>query len=116
MEGNAIRNIVYYRDYYLRFFEGQRPEVKQKLNWTLYLISTVKRVPQKYFRYISGSNGIYEVRVEVESEIFRIFCFFDKGSLVVLMNGFQKKSLKTPRKEIERAEKIKAQYHHEKAK
>lgn len=114
MEENFIRDIIYYQDYYLKFFDKQRAEVKKKLNWTLYLIATVERVPEKYFKHIAGSDGIYEVRVEVGSDIFRVFCFFDKGNLVVIANGFQKKSQKTPKNEIERAEKLKAQYFNEK--
>ena len=114
MEEKFIRDIVYYGDHYLKFFEKQKPEAKKKLNWTLYLIATVERVPEKYFKHITGSDGIYEVRVEVGSNIFRVFCFFDKGNLVVLANGFQKKSQKTPKNEIEMAEKLKAQYFNEK--
>ena len=116
MKENFIRNIIYYRDHYLKFFEKQRPEVKKKLNWTLYLIATVERVPEKYFKHLTGSDGIYEVRVEVGSDIFRVFCFFDKGNLVVLANGFQKKTQKTPKNEIEQAEKLKAKYFNEKGK
>jgi phage-related protein len=114
MRENFTREIVYYRHYYLDFFNKQRREVKKKLNWTLYLIATVERVPEKYFKHISGSDGIYEVRVEVGSDIFRVFCFFDKGKLVVLANGFQKKTQKTPQNEIEQAERIKAAYFNEK--
>lgn len=84
--------------------------MKKKFNWTLQLISTIERVPEKYFKHITGSNGIYEVRVEVGTDIYRVFCFFDKGKLVVLLNGFQKKSNKTPKNEITLAEKIKAEY------
>jgi phage-related protein len=76
----------------------------------------VERVPEKYFKHLTGSDGIYEVRVEVGSDIFRVFCFFDKGKLVVLANGFQKKTQKTPKNEIELAEKLKAQYFYEKGK
>ncbi len=114
MEENFTREIVYYRHYYLQFFNKQRSEVKKKLNWTLYLIATIEKVPEKYFKHIIGSDGIYEVRVEVGSDIFRVFCFFDKGKLVVLANGFQKKTQKTPKNEIEQAERIKAAYFNEK--
>lgn len=80
------------------------------------LIATLDRVPEKYFKHITGSTGIYEVRVEVGLNIFRIFSFFDKGQLVILVNGFQKKTQKTPKKEIELAEKIKKLYFDEKNK
>ena len=108
-----IRNIFYYDNYYLDFYSKQKPEVKLKLNWTLNLIATVDRIPKKYFDHITISSGIYEIRVEVGSNIYRVFCFFDKGKLVILVNGFQKKTQKTPKKEIELAEKLKKQYFNE---
>jgi phage-related protein len=82
----------------------------------LQLIATLDRVPEKYFKHITGSTGIYEIRVEVGSNIFRVFSFFDKGQLVILVNGFQKKTPKTPNKEIELAEKLKKLYFDEKDK
>jgi len=109
-----IRRIFYYKKYYLDFFETLKPEVKAKFNWTLGLISTIERVPEKYFKHLEGSDGIFEVRVEVGSDIYRVFSFFDKGQLIILVNGFQKKTQKTPRKEIELAEKLKKQYFNEK--
>ena len=109
-----IRGIFYYKDYYLDFFNTLNEEVKRKFNWTLKLIATVERIPVKYFKYIKNSTGLYEIRVEVGSNIFRVFSFFDKGKLVILINGFQKKTKKTPRKEIEIAEKLKKQYYDEK--
>ena len=116
MNEKFLRNIFFYKNYYLDFFEKLSPEVKKKTNWTLQLIATLERVPEKYFKHITGSTGIYEVRVEVGSNIFRIFSFFDKGQLVILVNGFQKKTQKTPKKEIELAEKLKKLYFDEKNK
>jgi phage-related protein len=109
-----IREIFYYRRYYLDFFETLRPEVQVKFNWTLGLIATLERVPLKYFRYMENSDGIYEIRVEVGSNIYRAFSFFDKGRLIIVVNGFQKKSQKTPKAEIKLAEKLKKQYFNEK--
>ena len=114
MKENNIRNIFYYKNYYLDFFNSLDNEVRQKFNWTLRLISTVDRVPVKYFRHIEDSTGLFEIRVEFGSNIYRVFSFFDKGQLVILVNGFQKKSPKTPKKEIEKAEKLKKQYFDEK--
>ncbi|CAN5582764.1 type II toxin-antitoxin system RelE/ParE family toxin [soil metagenome] len=94
------REIFYYKDYYLDFFETLKPEVRKKFNWTLQLISTIEKVPEKYFKHMTGSSGIYEIRVEVGSNIYRVFSFFDKGNLIILANGFQKKTQKTPKKEI----------------
>jgi len=112
----STREIFYYKNYYLDFFEKLKPEVKKKFNWTLQLITTIDRVPEKYFKHLTGTTGLYEVRVEVVSNIYRVFCFFDKGQLIILANGFQKKTQKTPTKEIELAEKLKKQYFNEKDK
>lgn len=110
MDQKFIREVVYYEDYYLDFFNAQKEDVKKKFNWTLQLISTQQRIPEKFFKHITGSDGIFEVRVEVGSDIFRVFSFFDKGKIVVLVNGFQKKAQKTPKSEIKMAEKLKAEY------
>ena len=110
MNPKFIRQIIYYEDYYLNFFNAQKEEVRKKLNWTLQLISTQDRIPEKFFKHITGSDAIFEIRVEVGSDIFRVFSFFDKGKIVVLVNGFQKKTQKTPKAEIKMAEKLKAEY------
>lgn len=78
------------------------------------LIRITKQVPEKYFKHLEGTKGLYEIRVEVGSNIFRIFAFFDDGNLVVLGNGFQKKSQKTPKQETTKALKIKLEYENEK--
>ena len=111
-----IREIYYFKNYYLDFFSSLEENVKLKFNWTLQLISTVERVPVKFLKYLKGTSGLYEVRVEVASNIYRTFCIFDEGQLVVLLNGFVKKTEKTPQKEIELAEKIKKEYYYEKGK
>ena len=114
MEKNFARKVVYYKSYYLDFFQDQTDAVKLKFNWTLGIIATIERVPDKFFKHID--DGIYEVRVEVSGNIFRVFSFFDEGQLIVLINGFQKKSQKTPKNEIVLAKKIKKEYLYEKAK
>jgi len=110
------RNTFIYKDYYHDFLEQLKPEVQRKINWTLLLIATIERVPEKYFKHMTGTSGIYEIRVEVGSDIFRVFSFFDKGQLIILLNGFQKKTQKTPKGEIELAEKLIKQYFDEKDK
>ncbi len=110
MDDKYVRDIFYFEDYYLEFYEGLKPAVKKKFNWTLELIATVEKIPEKYFKHLSGTTGLFEVRVEVDSDIYRVFSFFDKGKLIILVNGFQKKTQKTPKNEIERAEKLKKQY------
>jgi phage-related protein len=110
MSDKFLREIFYYQDYYLKFFETLKPEVKKKFDWTLQLIATIEKVPEKYFKHITGSSGLFEIRVEVGSDIFRVFSFFDKGQLIILLNGFQKKTQKTPKAEIALAEKLKEKY------
>jgi phage-related protein len=110
-----IRQVLYYRNFYLDFFETLKPEVKKKFNWTLQLVASVERVPEKYLKHLTGTSGLYEVRVEVGSDIYRVFSFFDKGNLVILLNGFQKKTQKTPHGEIAMAEKLRKQYYDEKS-
>ena len=114
MNEKYIRDIYYYKSFYLDFFETLKPDVKRKFNWTLKLISTIERVPVKYFNHMENTTGLFEIRVEVGSDIYRVFSFFDKGRLIILLNGFQKKSQKTPKGEIELAEKLKKQYFDEK--
>jgi phage-related protein len=99
----------------LDFFGTLKPDVQRKFNWTLKLIATIDRVPVKYFKHIEGTTGLFEVRVEVGSDTYRIFSFFDEGRLIILLNGFQKKSQKTPKNELELAEKLKKQYFDEKS-
>jgi len=108
-----IRTIFYYKLYFLEFFNEQTEEVQKKFNWTLGLIATIERVPGKYFQHMEGTVGIYEIRVEVGSNIFRAFAFFDEGQLIIIANAFQKKTQKTPRNEIELAKKIKKEYFEE---
>ncbi len=105
-----IREILYFEDHYLDFYKTLKPEVKKKFNWTLQLISTVERIPEKYFKHLTGTDGLFEIRVEVGSNIYRVFSFFDKGQLIIVANGFQKKTQKTPKNEIELAEKLKKLY------
>lgn len=88
--------------------------MKDKIIWTFELIEELQRIPETYLKHLENTEGLYEIRVQQGSDIFRIFCFFDQGELVVLMNGFQKKDQKTPKKEIEKALKIKAEYEAEK--
>lgn len=110
MNDNFVREIEYYEDYYQEFFDSLNLEVQKKFNWTLQLIATLERVPEKYFKHMTNSNGIFEVRVEYSSNIYRVFSFFDKGSLIILINGFHKKTPKTPKKELELAKKLKQEY------
>ena len=108
------RTIVFYKHYFEDFFVLQRDKVKEKIIWTFDLIEEINKVPETYLKHLENTTGLYEIRVQLGNDIFRIFCFFDQGQLVVLANGFQKKTQKTPKQEIQRAEKIKKEYENEK--
>ena len=70
-------------------------------------------MPENYLKHVEPTEGLYEVRVKLAKNIFRIFCFFDRGKLIILANGFQKKSQKTPKKEIVKALEIMEEYKNE---
>ena len=105
-----VRTIKLFKNYFKEFYIEQTDDVRDKINFVLRLVETQRIIPRKFFRIIEGSDGIYEIRVELDSNIYRIFCCLDKGSIVVLFHGFQKKTQKTPTKEIKRAEAIKKEY------
>jgi phage-related protein len=108
------RTIIFYKDYFQEFFVKQRDKVKDKIMWTFDLIEELPKVPETYLKYFENTDGLFEIRVQQGSDIYRIFCFFDQGQLVVLANGFQKKMQKTPKQEIEKALKIKEEYENDK--
>ncbi|WP_291401709.1 type II toxin-antitoxin system RelE/ParE family toxin [Daejeonella sp.] len=105
-----IREIVFYKDYFNDFFETLTDKIKEKIDEVLFMITILERIPSKFFKSIEGKKGLFEIRIEYEGNIFRIFCCFDKGNLVILFNGFQKKSQKIPTKELIKAEKIMDEY------
>lgn len=99
-----------FKSYFKDFYITQTVAVRNKINYVLRLIETQKVVPVKFFKFIEGTDGIYEIRVEANGNIFRIFCCLDGGALVILFHGFQKKTQKTPKNQIKRAEAIKKEY------
>lgn len=111
---NSERKVIAYKKYFLHFYIEQPENVQAKIEWTLQLIKVTRQVPEKYFKHLEGTRGLYEIRVEVGSNVFRIFSFFDKGNIVVLGNGFQKKTQKTPKQQRIKAEKLKDEYFNQK--
>ena len=111
-----MRQVIIYKNYFLDFYNKQTAKVQSKIEWTLGIIEEVDRIPTKFFQYLTGTDGLYEIRIEFEGNIYRIFSFFDRGNIVVLVNSFQKKSQKTPKKEINKALRIKKEYFNEKEK
>jgi len=97
------------------FYYAQRPEVQDKIDWVIGLVRTLRMVPVKFFKHLEGTEGLFEIRIKLGRDIFRILCFFDDGNLIILLNGFQKKTDRTPKNEIEKAERLKKKYYEEKS-
>jgi phage-related protein len=104
------RKIIFHGNHFTNFYLEQTSKVQEKIEFVFRIIRQVERVSKKFLDHLEGTGGLYEVRVEVGSNIFRIFCCFDEGQIVVLFNGFQKKTQKTPRKEIDKAIRLKQEY------
>jgi phage-related protein len=111
-----IRNVVAYKDYFKEFILEQPKKVQDKIFKIIEIIEYQQRIPEKYLSHIEGQKGLYEARIKLGTNIWRVFCFFDEGQLVILLNGFQKKTQKTPKSEIEKAVKLMGEYFKEKNK
>ena len=109
-----FRTIIAYKDYFENFLKGQPQKVQDKIYKILDLIEHQRQIPTKYIKHLEGTKGLYETRFALGSNIWRVFCFFDDGRLVILLNGFQKKTQKTPKAELEKALKLMFEYYHEK--
>ena len=113
---NKVRQVIAYQNHFEDFLKKQPVKVQDKIYKVIEAIETLERVPANYLTAMSGTKGLYEAKIKLGSNIWRVFCFFDKGQLVILLNGFAKKSQKTPRKEIEKAIKLMESYYAEKNK
>ena len=109
---NMKRQIITYGGYFERFIATLSMKELLKLNYIISLLETEDRIPVRFIKFIR--DGLYELRMEYNSNIYRVFFIFDDGQVVVLFNGFQKKSQKTPSGEIEKALKIKEAYYGDK--
>ncbi len=105
-----IRDIIFYKQHFTKFFAEQPKAVKEKIAYVFKIVRTVEKIPEKFLKHLTDTDGLYEIRVEVKSNAYRIFCCFDKGKLIVLFNAFQKKSQKTDKKEIRKAKNLKDEY------
>ena len=112
---NKIREVIAYKHYFEDFLKDQTTKVQDKIFKIIEAIETLERVPSNYLKYLTGTDGLYEARIQLGSNIWRVFCFFDDNQMVILLNGFQKKTQKTPKKEIERAERLMKEYYQDKA-
>jgi phage-related protein len=111
-----IREVIAYKNYFEDFLLGQPKKVQDKIFKIIEAIETLERVPSNYLKAMEGTNGLYEARIQLASNIWRVFCFFDNGKLVILLNGFQKKTQKTPKNELEKALRLMKEYYQEKIK
>ena len=109
-ERKYVRQVVAYANYFKDFKKTLSKETLQKIYQIFIYIMTQEQVPVKFLKAITGVAGLYEIRVEESGNIYRIFCCMDEGRLVILFNGFQKKTQKTPPGEIERAKRIMNEY------
>jgi len=105
-----VRKIIFYKDHFIKFYQKQPQKVKNKIQYVFELIKQVDRVPEKFLKHLTETNGLYELRIEFQSDIYRIFCCFDEGRLVVLFNGFHKKTQKTPKTELAKAKRLMNEY------
>jgi len=110
------RKIHFFRQYFLDFYLSLNDKDQEKVEYVLDMVKNLQWIPKKFLKHIEGTDGLFEIRVSSSQTEFRIFCFFDSGMLIILLSGFTKKSQKTPRKEIERAIKLKKEYFTEKIK
>ena len=91
------------------FLDSLPGKVVQKIAWVLEILETQGMLPSSYFKKLVNTE-IWECRIQHSSNIYRIFCFFDKGSIIILTHGFIKKTQKTPIDEIKRAEEYRSDY------
>ncbi len=108
------RQIIFHGEYFVDFYKELDAGVKSKFQYVFELIRQVEMVPKKFLAPMTGYEGLFEIRIEYQSNIYRVFCCFDKGKLIILLNGFQKKTQKTPKKEIEKAMRLKEEYFNQK--
>jgi len=106
----AERKIIFYGNYFSKFYEKQDKKVKNKIDYVLDIIKFIERVPIQFLKYLEGTESLYEIRVSTTFKQIRIFCFFEENEVVVLTNCFVKKTQKTPKKELELAIKLKKEY------
>jgi len=113
--GKFLRDTFVYKNYFWDFYNSQKVSVQDKVDYVIGLVRSLRIVPEKFLEHLKGTDNLYVMRIKVGSNIFRVFCFFDESNLVILLGGFQKKSAKTPPREIANAEKLKKEYYYEKS-
>jgi len=110
MKKKYVRRVIVFEDHFKVFRKTLDKDTLKKLYQVLTLIMIVEDVPAKFLKAIVGRKGLYEIRVEQGNSIYRVFCCFDEGNLVILFNGFQKKTQKTPVEQLDKAENLMKKY------
>ncbi len=105
-----MREIIFYKNYFIEFYVGQPAKVQEKIEYVLNMIRQLDSVPKKFLKQVTNYKGLYEIRIEYEGNIYRIFSCFDKNNIIVLFNCIKKKSQKTPIKELELAYSLLKEY------
>ncbi len=105
-----------YKHYFEDFLNKQPTRVQDKIFKIIEAIETLERVPSNYLKHLAGTDGLFEARIKLGSSIWRVFCFFTEGKLVILLNGFEKKTQKTPKSEIKKALRLMSDYYQDKTK
>lgn len=108
-----VREIIFYENHFEDFFYEQDDKARDKILWTFNLIERHQHVPETYLKHLSGTDGLYEIRVQQANNIYRIFCFFWSNKCIVVTSGFQKKTTKTPKRELAKAVLLKKKYEQE---
>ena len=111
-----VRHVIAYKDHFEVFLNKQTRKVQDKIYKVIEIIETYEQVPSKYLKSVSDSDGLFEARIRLASNIWRVFCFFDEGKLVILLSGFQKKTQKTPKRELKKAMMLMKEYFEQKRK
>jgi phage-related protein len=111
-----VREVIAYENHFEDFLLELPKKVQDKIFKIIEAIETLERVPTNYLKSMEGTDRLYEARIQLANNIWRVFCFFDHGKLIILLNGFQKKTQKTPKNEIDKALKLMNKYYLEKNK
>ena len=103
------RKILYFKNYFLSFYRTLTEGAQKKFDYSLAMLKIQERISERFVKYIR--EGIFEVRASHDGNVYRAFFIFDEGNVVLLFNGFQKKTQKTPESEIKKAIQIKNEYY-----
>ena len=111
-----VRQVIQYKNYFEDFLLAQPKKVQDKIYKVIEIIESYQHISKTYLAPMKTHKGLFEARIKLGSNIQRVFCFFDKDKLVILLNGFTKKTQKTPKKEIDKAVRLMKEYYEEKNK